>query len=1146
MMGEMPEYNTESDGESLLDDELDVASTTQSSKDASQSEESRDEVKEIQKISRSHTNRIRFWRLVVIFFLTATAVAVTVTTYIFLSNEQENNFEEAFDQFSNTLEESVLRQQLDIRTALSSFSHLLSSAAETEGAQWPNFTLPQFEYHAEDFLTQARSEFLAVSNYVRGDERREYEAYAKANYKDWMKEGHFIKHGNLDKLDQAAYHPFITRAGSDPGTFDPEDELEHYLPSWTYSPPPVTYGATNINQRGDLFDALLNLKNETLVAAVSEFKLGDIIFSIAEHEAFHSSIEGSSGSFPHGRYYHPVNRHIGNHSEVVAILETVVGFDVVMRNLLPDSVHGVVVVLENTCNQTYTYQVDGAACYYLGDQDLHDHSYTSYEQLLDLSFFSNDRAINEPGHCIYTMRIYPSDEFKEPYDDATPEIFAIVVAGAFLVVIFVFIFYDVSVQRRNQMIVSNAARSNAIVSSLFPAHIRDRLLEQEQQKNAAAEATAASSKMRSFLRTNDSKQVGKARPLAELFLETTLLFADIAGFTAWSSTREPTQVFDLLECVYSELDKLSKKHKVLKVETVGDSYVAVTGLPDPMHDHAIVMAKFARDCLHAFNMVVRNLEVKLGPDTGDLQLRIGMHSGPVTAGVLRGDRARFQLFGDTVNTAARLESTGVPDRIQVSQESAGYIIDGGKGHWLKARDDMVEAKGKGLLKTYWLVNETRRFHKRRNGHGSESGESETEHSSRGAVDMAIPDKQQRLRDWIAEALLRYLQQIVALRMAKRQANGKRQSKKVNTLNTSTYRKKSFAASGFPIDEVQEIIHLPAFDVDLAKLQEDPSLIQIDQEVLDELKELVGCLATMYNNNPFHSFAHASHVVMSVAKLMSRIVAPTESTEATEEYQQTGSHAACMHDHTYGITSDPLTQFACAFSALIHDVDHLGVPNATLVNEDLEVARHYQMRSVAEQNSLDLSWSLLMEDRFSNLRATLFDNQDDADRFRALVVNSVMATDIADKDLKVLRNNKWEKAFAEVEDGTEQDPRDVINRKATIVIEHLIQASDVSHTMQHWKVYRKWNECLYAEMYAAYKAGRSDKDPTDFWYKGELGFFDFYIIPLAKKLKECGVFGVSSDEYLIYAQNNRAEWEMKGEHIVEELKKKYGHPDAATN
>lgn len=170
--------------------------------------------------------------------------------------------------------------------------------------------------------------------------------------------------------------------------------------------------------------------------------------------------------------------------------------------------------------------------------------------------------------------------------------------------------------------------------------------------------------------------------------------------------------------------------------------------------------------------------------------------------------------------------------------------------------------------------------------------------------------------------------------------------------------------------------------------------------------------------------------------------------------------------------------------------------------------------------------------------------------------------IVDKDLKALRNNRWVDAFDET--NRNEPVNDTVNRKATIILEHLIQASDVSHTstssfvylfypmnslltmfcttttkpfialVQHWNVYRKWNERLLQEMYLAYKQGRVDKDPTENWAKGEIGFFDFYIIPLAKKLKDCGVFGVSSDEYLNYALINRRKWEVEGEAITAEM------------
>lgn len=109
-----------------------------------------------------------------------------------------------------------------------------------------------------------------------------------------------------------------------------------------------------------------------------------------------------------------------------------------------------------------------------------------------------------------------------------------------------------------------------------------------------------------------------------------VIFADIVGFTAWSSEREPQDVFLLLQTIYHAFDKLAKRRGVFKVETIGDCYVAVTGLPEPQSDHAVRMTKFAKECNTKMTEVTKKLDVRLGPDTSDLSLRIGLHSGPVT------------------------------------------------------------------------------------------------------------------------------------------------------------------------------------------------------------------------------------------------------------------------------------------------------------------------------------------------------------------------------------------------------------------------------------------------------------------------------------------------------------------------------------
>jgi hypothetical protein len=181
----------------------------------------------------------------------------------------------------------------------------------------------------------------------------------------------------------------------------------------------------------------------------------------------------------------------------------------------------------------------------------------------------------------------------------------------------------------------------------------------------------------------------------------------------------------------------------------------------------------------------------------------------------------------------------------------------------------------------------------------------------------------------------------------------------------------------------------------------------------------------------------------------------------------------------------------------------------------------------------------MSPPFTELRRCVYSTPSELNRFRQLVVNNVLATDIFDKELQTLRRNRWDKAFQKFQPRTAGDSaEDDVNRKATIVMEHLIQASDVAHTMQHWHIYHKWNERLFSEMTVAYQNGRMDKDPAEGWYQGELGFLDNYIIPLAKKLKECGVFGVSSDEYLNYALENRREWASKGEEVVAKYAEKF--------
>lgn len=185
---------------------------------------------------------------------------------------------------------------------------------------------------------------------------------------------------------------------------------------------------------------------------------------------------------------------------------------------------------------------------------------------------------------------------------------------------------------------------------------------------------------------------GGESSIAEHFDSVSVIFADLVGFTALSMQVKPAEMVKLLNGIFSTFDSLAGKHGLEKIKTIGDAYMAVAGLPEASADHAEAAAEMALDMLSAIALMNRVQGTNLG-------MRIGIHSGPVVAGIIGTRKFAYDLWGDTVNTASRMESHGQGGRIHVSQATA-FLLD---GKYVIESRGAIDIKGKGEMCTSWLA-----------------------------------------------------------------------------------------------------------------------------------------------------------------------------------------------------------------------------------------------------------------------------------------------------------------------------------------------------------------------------------------------------------------------------------------------------------
>jgi len=200
------------------------------------------------------------------------------------------------------------------------------------------------------------------------------------------------------------------------------------------------------------------------------------------------------------------------------------------------------------------------------------------------------------------------------------------------------------------------AKSDRLLHSMLPASIADRLRDEP-------------------------------RVIADAFPEATVVFSDIVGFTPIGSQMSPNELVSVLNELFGRFDELAARHGLEKIKTMGDGYLAVAGVPLPVPDHADRAVRFGLDVLRATEALATERDLPL-------RLRVGIHSGPLVAGVIGRDKLAYDLWGDTVNVASRMESQGLPDRVQISEATAQLLSAEVS---LEARGT-IEVRGRGPMR----------------------------------------------------------------------------------------------------------------------------------------------------------------------------------------------------------------------------------------------------------------------------------------------------------------------------------------------------------------------------------------------------------------------------------------------------------------
>ena len=423
-----------------------------------------------------------------------------------------------------SFEEEAAKRQ----SAITASSLSLSSYAKHSNESWPFVALPDWEPKANTIIGLADIMALMVFPLVKGSEMQAWGEYSAMNL-DWYYDGMAMHEsaagnppGNSSTDNVTGIFPFIFTMDNEAegGIRVPTQEEGPFFPLWQYSPQiplpiinvdllgtptavnELSYYLASDDNRKDILGPAFDFSGEKQTASYTDM--------ILQRRGENLKYEGGPLSY----FYTPVyERVLDTSSPLVAVVQAFIYWQPYFEGLLPDSARGIIAILENGCNQSYTFEIDGQKAEYVGVGDLHDSSY-DYLEANGIVFGAANRE-SEPASttteeydgCTYSIRVYPSKTTEDKYMTSTPVIVAVSMFAVFAATAIVFLLYDRFVEKRQKIVLETAEKSSEVVHKLFPENVRDRLYNNEnnsQDNGKSDRRTGSKAILSQFLLGSDA------------------------------------------------------------------------------------------------------------------------------------------------------------------------------------------------------------------------------------------------------------------------------------------------------------------------------------------------------------------------------------------------------------------------------------------------------------------------------------------------------------------------------------------------------------------------------------------------------------------------------------------------------------------